>query len=62
MSLVSIQSLLVNKTKNFAAEYKPGKKAETGIPESKELLSINLHFAKLVKDDNTLSNISVFKG
>mgnify|MGYP004617028999 CR=1 FL=1 len=48
--------------KKFAAEYKPGKKAETVIPESKELLSINLHFAKLVKDDNTLSNISVFKG
>ena len=48
--------------KKFAAEYKPGKKAETVIPESKELLSINLHFAKLAKDDNTLSNISVFQG
>ena len=48
--------------KKFAAEYKPGKKTETIIPENKELLSINLHFAKLVKDDNTLSNISVFQG
>lgn len=47
--------------KKFAAEYKSGKKTKTVIPESKELLSINLHFAKLVKDDNTLSNISVFK-
>lgn len=48
--------------KKFAAEYKPGKKEETIIPESKKLLSINLHFAKLVKNDNTLSNISVFQG
>ena len=48
--------------KKFAAEYKPEKKAETVITKSKELLSINLNFAKLVKDDNTLSNISVFKG
>lgn len=48
--------------KKLAAKYKPGKKAETTIPESKELFNINLHFAKLVKNDNTLSNISVFQG
>ena len=47
--------------KKFAAEWKTGK-AETTIPESKELFNINLHFAKLVKNDNTLSNISVFQG
>ena len=47
--------------KKFAAEWKTGK-AETTIPENKELFNINLHFAKLVKNDNTLSNISVFQG
>lgn len=46
--------------KKFAAEWKTGK-AETTIPESKELFNINLRFAKLVKNDNTLSNISVFQ-